>query len=467
MNSAKHIFSNIAKFILLYTRVSTDSQDKKMQVSAAQRFLEQFNKDRILELHDDGVSATKSKIEERPELNKLLTLVKENKIETLVVYHRDRLARNTYQYLEIAKILIDYNVKVIFTASNQPPFTYDLDTESIFALMSQVEGAQITTRTADARMQFPSRLFGYNPEGEKGKKMYRIDEPKKEIVVELFNKALAAQSPNDLYTTIKSFKKKYKKKEETVLRILFNPFYCGHYYSQEQYQPLSHVEPMINLDTFLRVQERITDYKNILVEAEARHTRNKLLDVKCSVCQSSLNYKEDIDNLGLGIFSCRNHKDIFIESDELNLLVEEIVQECIRKFDDSIITKCFMKSINKQAKAIKMEEKSITTQMLAKKYSYTLNPSGNDGSKTLKELKKLETDYLRLMTQEEKIKNQKMQIKQLKESAIGGFINSLEKGDLLELIPMLIRSVEISTQEIHFDLYYWQLLEGINNVQYS
>jgi site-specific DNA recombinase len=55
----------LGKLKVLYARVSSDQQSLDMQLEAAKPFIKDYHPDEIIYLCDDGVSATKKKLEER------------------------------------------------------------------------------------------------------------------------------------------------------------------------------------------------------------------------------------------------------------------------------------------------------------------------------------------------------------------------------------------------------------------
>ncbi len=94
-----------------------------MQITAAHALVQNLGMRNILEFNDHGISANKVPLPKRPQLNKVLNLIKEGRVENLVVFARDRLARDTYEYSEILSILYDHNVNVYFTMQNTPPLS--------------------------------------------------------------------------------------------------------------------------------------------------------------------------------------------------------------------------------------------------------------------------------------------------------------------------------------------------------
>ncbi|WP_338368168.1 recombinase family protein, partial [Enterococcus faecium] len=104
----------------------------------------------IHEIYNEGkCSARKTSIDERPELTRLLSDIEKNKIQRVLVFKRDRLARNVQQYIEIYRLLKKYQVELHLTADNEPPSFEGAASEFIEAIlagMSEYEGNNIVNR---------------------------------------------------------------------------------------------------------------------------------------------------------------------------------------------------------------------------------------------------------------------------------------------------------------------------------
>ena len=156
-------------FVIAYTRVSSAQQDIQKQITYAEAYINNHNidKEKVIWLKDYDVSANKLKMEERPGLMELRLLIKEKKVKTILVYSRDRLARNFYEYVALVKEFYNYGVNVIFTSQMQPPFSKNLSIEALYGIFAQTEGRSISGRRSDTNKQFPSNIFGFKKIGNK------------------------------------------------------------------------------------------------------------------------------------------------------------------------------------------------------------------------------------------------------------------------------------------------------------
>lgn len=141
------------KKTVIYMRQSLDT-DKQPQSTGMQKDLAldyAKRKDWVIhEIYNEGkCSARKTSISERPQLKRLLADVEQQKIARVVVFKRDRLARNVQQYIEIYRLLKKYNVELHFTADNEPaPFNGPASEfiEAIMAGISEHEANNIVKR---------------------------------------------------------------------------------------------------------------------------------------------------------------------------------------------------------------------------------------------------------------------------------------------------------------------------------
>ncbi|WP_193224647.1 recombinase family protein [Bacillus sp. B1-b2] len=117
-----------------YKRTSSGGQDLKLQSETNAEYLRDTPKENTLEFTDYDVSATKLSMENRPALGRMLKIIENGMISRVVVYERDRLARNVYEYIYIVKKFYEYEVEVVFTASDAPPFSKELFLETWYGL---------------------------------------------------------------------------------------------------------------------------------------------------------------------------------------------------------------------------------------------------------------------------------------------------------------------------------------------
>ncbi len=85
---------------------------------------------------DDNTSAIKFGINDRKGLTHLLEDIKNGRVENLLVYKRDRLARKSEEYMKIYEILKEHKVRVHFTSASEYPMSYNNLSEFIELILS-------------------------------------------------------------------------------------------------------------------------------------------------------------------------------------------------------------------------------------------------------------------------------------------------------------------------------------------
>lgn len=134
-----------------YYRSSSKKQEHS--VTMQRYFARAYCKERYFKLdyefEDPYVSARTKKMYQRSGLCKLLEAIRNDEIETLILYKRDHLARNVIEYMEIYEILQEKEIKVHFTTVGEPAMEYtpmNRYLELIMAGFAQHEGEQINKR---------------------------------------------------------------------------------------------------------------------------------------------------------------------------------------------------------------------------------------------------------------------------------------------------------------------------------
>ncbi|MCM3167921.1 recombinase family protein [Peribacillus frigoritolerans] len=176
---------------VIYSRQSLDKEKQKNSSDVQKAECLKYAQAKgwlVHEYFDEGdKSARITGIEARPVLQRLLFDAKEGNISRLIVYKRDRLARNVEQYLMILNGLQAANVEIHFAADNEPPIIQGHIgefVEIILAGLAQQEGENIYRRQTEAKQYLASigvKVFGPPPFGftlwkklsEEEKKVYK------------------------------------------------------------------------------------------------------------------------------------------------------------------------------------------------------------------------------------------------------------------------------------------------------
>lgn len=141
----------VLKKTVAYYRSSSKKQEHSVRMQ--QYYAKAYCRDHYMKLdyeyEDPYVSARIVNMNQRPGLQNLLEAIRNDEIEHLILYKRDRLARNVIEYMEIYELLQEKQIKVHFTTVGEPAMEYtpmNRYLEVIMAGFAQHEGEQINKR---------------------------------------------------------------------------------------------------------------------------------------------------------------------------------------------------------------------------------------------------------------------------------------------------------------------------------
>jgi DNA invertase Pin-like site-specific DNA recombinase len=89
--------------VVIYSRVSTNSQDYKRQTEELLDFSKTMNYE-VVSIFEEKISGGRTN-EERPELMKMINFVKTNKIDKVLCWELSRIGRNTIEVLKTIQLL--------------------------------------------------------------------------------------------------------------------------------------------------------------------------------------------------------------------------------------------------------------------------------------------------------------------------------------------------------------------------
>lgn len=438
-------------------RVSSAAQSLELQETAAKRYLESIDlsgdEETIIYLSDYDVSATKLKMDQRPKLVELISLIKEFKVEKLIVYKRDRLARNFYEFVDLTKIFIKYNVEVVYTASNEPPFKNKLALEAFYGMFGQLEGENIRTRTNDARKQYPSRLFGYTRIKEDDQARFQINEDKKDVILSLFEDFSNVQD-GDQFLNFLMVKRKGLNNPEKLFRILSNPFYAGHYETKSGYQILPHVTPIIDLDLFLKGKSKLDEYFSYYQKSLEGANNQFLVLPNCEKCGNVMKHRRE-NVFDIGNFVCsNNHKRLSITVEELNSLVKQTLLEHIQSISAKHLKSIISKRIISENKRLQKELEITKSEFLDNSLTLsTIDVKRKPAiAKLLDKLQSLKDKYNDLeqdLLSLQKLREEILEIRSL----LTPLTLDLTLQDLQRLSELLIDKVKVYETYVHVELF--------------
>lgn len=89
--------------VVIYSRVSTNSQDFKRQTEELLDFSKNMNY-KVISIFEEKISGGKTN-EERPQLMEMINFIKSNKIDKVLCWELSRLGRNTIEVLKTIQLL--------------------------------------------------------------------------------------------------------------------------------------------------------------------------------------------------------------------------------------------------------------------------------------------------------------------------------------------------------------------------
>ncbi|MYL41244.1 recombinase family protein [Virgibacillus salexigens] len=223
---------------VIYARVSTEEQASEgYSIEAQKKLLYDYAKQRNIQIIDEYIDEGRSgkSIDVRPEMQRLLKNVRNNRFDVVITYKLDRLARKTRDSLEIIETLEDHNVQLMIYSENFDTTTLQGKMMyTLFSSFAEMERGQIVERVK----------MGMNQRAMEGKwnggivlgydvinKELVVNEDEAVIVKEIF--LLASKGHGYKKITYEMNKREYKTKKNknfsiaTVKGILENPVYTG------------------------------------------------------------------------------------------------------------------------------------------------------------------------------------------------------------------------------------------------
>ncbi|WAH38138.1 recombinase family protein [Alicyclobacillus dauci] len=322
-----------------YYRSSTNLQEHSVEMQKTMAFKTAREKLLVIEdqYPDPFISARQVTMKDRPELKRLMDDIKKGRVQNLLVYKRDRLARLATEYMHIYRFLKEHQVNVIFTADNEHPLSYTAVGEFFEVLMAGViqrEGEQIAKRIRDSKIskflakQYAGKVpFGYhiNKHVKENEVQERIVQTPGDIEIarELYDLVLSQhfESLNEIkkYFDRQELSRKVVKKGQVVkernwevadiYNILSNPLYMGkHIMTFEgagEFEATYEGIAIVTVEEWEKVQELLP---NMITKRErdkekiVYHMEGLLF---CSVCKEPLIAKDRMrQGVNVGMYEC-------------------------------------------------------------------------------------------------------------------------------------------------------------------
>jgi len=368
--------------VAAYARVSTEHEDQhssfdSQQIYYSNKISKNQNWSFVGVYADEGISGTRTK--RRENFIKMIKDAINGKIDLIMTKSVSRFARNTLDTLNYVRILKDKGVAVYFEEENIN--TLDMNGElllSILGSIAQQESENLSAhvllglkmKSQQGKIIGSTSCYGYDYDKEQ--KQFFVNPKTSKIIKKIFQLYLEGNGTYKIAKILTKEKLPTAKgnttwNEGTITHILKNERYKGDllngkYYSsdpitkkpkknkgeRDQYYIKNHHEPIIDRDTWDKVQKVMKERAN-----RVGNKRDEDFNVRypfsgifiCGFCQKSL-----IRN---NCKTMRNPK-YYCESSYRN--INKVCTES-KMIDEEIIKKVFMEMVIKLRRKIKLDDK--------------------------------------------------------------------------------------------------------------
>ncbi|WP_017756792.1 recombinase family protein [Calidifontibacillus oryziterrae] len=447
------ILEEIKKHIAVYFRVSGSSQSIEMQEARAKNWAKEngFSWEQDIEVfNENALSANKVIMENRPELMKLREAIKSGQITVLVVFARDRLARNFYEYMELVEEFLQNRLKVIFVGETVP-FSYDFLVEGVHGIHIQSEGKSIASRLKVVQQLYPPKKFGYVKTDDK--RGYVIDERYQFMIKSFFEEIVVTESFEMLNECLKKYKSILNRKSiEDCWQLLRTAFYAAHYPKNEDFFPLDYVPPIVSLELFKKAQVVLDNFENDFINAVKRSEEIGYFTPTCGICNEFM--KHNKAKLGQSaIYQCSRHKDIQISVEELNKQIKTVLTTFINSLSQKELKNIVVYSVEDAIKKLELKLKQYQANLKAERFSFFIEVKSGEPTQYIKKVKKIEQEIENLKRQLVDIRYTKTIVNQLIDSIKFNLLHKLDTEEMYNYILFLIEGIYVINHAIDFKLY--------------
>jgi DNA invertase Pin-like site-specific DNA recombinase len=145
--------------VVIYSRVSTITQDYKRQTEELKDYAQKMGYD-VLGVFEEKISGAK-KNEDRPQLLAMMDFIKTNKVSKVLTWELSRIGRNTLEVLKTIQLLTDNRISLYIKNYNIETLNENHDVNPLSEFMiqilnsvSQMERATIRQRIKSGYDQF-------------------------------------------------------------------------------------------------------------------------------------------------------------------------------------------------------------------------------------------------------------------------------------------------------------------------
>lgn len=454
------------KYKVFFRRVSSINQDLAMQESADSIYRENYIPSEILILNEDGVSANKLNIEQRPQMKKLINLIINNQVDVVYAFDRTRLFRDFYEGNYFVTLCRKHNVKIFFTSAGygHQQATDSTFLEGVMNIVSDVEGKNIARRTAEARKRYPPRKLCYIKQKEI--KQYIQDPEKKDALLLFFSAISKVTTHRDLEQTLKEFKKILKTTPNQLLKIAKDPFYAGYDLTTGK-NKLPHVEPYLSYEEFQKFQANntvILTYQEI----EQSLKNQDIYVVACGICRKPMKFNLNVPDEKAWYSCSRKHPKALIATEDLFLIINKFLEKIIEHLNTELLLKdsrhffhLIQKDIDTELKTLEIKKQNLLEKIILETDDFSIwreNPH-------YVELTKLENVQKGFLNQIEVKKDLLLENESLVE-LVKDYLHKCRQANPFFLTSLLIQKLYVYPSEVNIEVSKFDYLHDFQS-QYT
>ena len=151
--------------VVIYSRVSTNSQDYKRQTEELLDFSKTRNYE-VVSIFEEKISGGKTN-EERPELMRMINFVKTNKIDKVLCWELSRIGRNTIEVLKTIQLLNDNCISLYIKNHNIETLNDKCEINPMSQFLIQILTSVSEMEKTQIRQRIKSGYESYRKNGGK------------------------------------------------------------------------------------------------------------------------------------------------------------------------------------------------------------------------------------------------------------------------------------------------------------
>lgn len=457
------VIKNKNKYKIFFRRVSTANQDLAMQESADAMYREKYLSSEILIMTEDGVSANKLDIENRPQMKKLIQMIINNQVEIVYAFDRSRLFRDFYESNYFVSLCKKHNVKIFFTSAGNghQQATDSTLLEGVMNIVSDVEGKNIARRTEEARKRYPPQKLGYIKQKET--KQYIKDPSRKDALLKFFVAIKKVNTHKDLEETLKEYKKIIKTTPNQLIKIAKDPFYAGYDLTNGK-NKLSHIEPYLSYEDFEELQANNTVLLTYQ-EIECSLKNQDIYDISCGICRKPMKFNLNIPTESAWYSCSRKHSKTLIGTEDLFLIINKSLKKIIEHLNTEMLLKdskhffqLIRKNVDLELKSLELKKHNLMEKIIFETDDFT-NWKEHPHYVELTKLENIQKNLLNLIEEKEDLLFENESLVKL----VKDYLHKCRQTNPFFLTSMLIGKLYVYPNEVNIEVSKFDYLQDFQS----